>query len=428
MKKLMMPQEQVFWTIQSDIKPQKVTGTVKTDVVIVGGGMAGMSAAQSFAKRGFKVVLVERYFCGAGASGKSSGFITPNAELGLTHYVDVYGPAKAKMVWDFVTSGVNAIRHNIESNALDCDYTKAPTLVVANSRSGFKEITTEYENLQKLHYESHRYDKQQLGNVLTSDSYFGGISFNSTFGINVFLYLQGMKKVLSDEGVKIYEETPAIAIHADGVETPEGYIKADQIILCIDKYLPELGLLPDKIYQVETFVMVSAPLSDAMVRSLFPDKRYMVWDTDMVYQYYRLTGDNRFMIGGSTLFRSFHLQTPYSPHSVVKKLTRYVAQKFPQLSLTFEYMWPGFIGVSKDLQALAGRDACYPHIYYISGATGLPWATALGSYAADAVIDNRTDMDQFFSPYRSFYFDGFMQKIMGKANAFSLANLLSLKK
>lgn len=423
----MMPEEQIFWQLQKRSMPQRITGSIKADVVIVGGGMSGLSAAQKFRKAGHEVIVLERYFCGGGASGKSSGFITQNAELGLTHYVDVYGPTKARAIWEFVTSGVAAIRENIEKYDIDCDYVKEDTLIVANSLGGMKELTLEYENLIKLNYPSYLYDKQTLENLLHADSFYGAMRYENTFGINVYSYLQAMKDILVHEGVKIYEETPVLAVHDHGVETPDAKITADHIVMCIDRFMPELGLLTDKVYQAETFILLSAPLTDAEVQSIFPSQRFMMWDTDMVYQYYRITGDNRFLIGGSTMMRTFHFQTPYTPNSVYKKLTNYVKTRFPQLALNFEYMWPGLIGVSKDMQPIIGPDAASPHIYYVTGATGLPWAAALGTYAADAIVEKRHDFDELFSPTRSFYFDGCMQKIMGKPSAFALANLISLK-
>ena len=73
--KLYLPQDQVFWYVNKrDIKP--LTHDITTDVVVVGGGISGLTAAQSFGKKGCKVVLIEKNYCGSGASGKSSGFIT----------------------------------------------------------------------------------------------------------------------------------------------------------------------------------------------------------------------------------------------------------------------------------------------------------------------------------------------------------------
>ena len=68
-----LPQDEVFWYLnESAIKP--LTHDIKTDVVIIGGGMAGLSAAQKFLEKNVKVVLIEKNYCGSGATGKSSGF------------------------------------------------------------------------------------------------------------------------------------------------------------------------------------------------------------------------------------------------------------------------------------------------------------------------------------------------------------------
>jgi gamma-glutamylputrescine oxidase len=85
-------------------------------------------------------------------------------------------------------------------------------------------------------------------------------------------------------------------------------------------------------------------------------------------------------------------------------------------------MWPGLIGLSKDIAPLAGRDKDKPYLYYISAAAGLPIAAALGRYSAENLIDNKTDLDEYFSPYRSFMIGGITQKILGDGLTFALCN------
>jgi ribulose 1,5-bisphosphate synthetase/thiazole synthase len=85
MKNIWPPQDQVFWYLKRGAaKPCREN--IQADVAIIGGGMAGLSAAQAFNKKGKKVVVLEQYYCGSGATGKSSGFVTPNAELSLTDF------------------------------------------------------------------------------------------------------------------------------------------------------------------------------------------------------------------------------------------------------------------------------------------------------------------------------------------------------
>jgi gamma-glutamylputrescine oxidase len=98
MKQIQIIDDTVFWYLNKPtITPLRQS--LETDVVVVGGGMAGLTAAQAFAEKGARVVLLEKNFCGAGASGKSSGFITPNSELSLNDLATIYGLEVAHKLW-----------------------------------------------------------------------------------------------------------------------------------------------------------------------------------------------------------------------------------------------------------------------------------------------------------------------------------------
>ena len=111
--------------------------------------------------------------------------------------------------------------------------------------------------------------------------------------------VKNMKEALKEQGIQIYEETPAVDIQDHQVRTPQSTIKAEYIIVCMDWNVRSLPSVWDKVYRVQTFIMLSAPLSERQVLQIFPQNRYLVWDTDLVYQYFRLTGDNRLILEGA---------------------------------------------------------------------------------------------------------------------------------
>ena len=88
--------------------------TPEYDAIVIGGGPAGSTAAALIAEKGHKVLLLERDFCGSGASGRSSGFITPDSEMELSDLVRNRGIDRARSLWEFVVAGVDGIRANIE--------------------------------------------------------------------------------------------------------------------------------------------------------------------------------------------------------------------------------------------------------------------------------------------------------------------------
>ena len=79
-----------------------------------------------------------------------------------------------------------------------------------------------------------------------SNGYYGGVGYEDTFGIDGYKYCQGMKKVLEQQGVSIYEETPVTEITERTVKTARATVHADHIIVCVDRFMPDLGMLANK--------------------------------------------------------------------------------------------------------------------------------------------------------------------------------------
>ena len=422
-KKQMPPQDQVFWYLQRD-KVAPCNQDMHVDVVIVGGGMSGLSAAQAWQKRGKKVVLLERFYCGAGATGKSSGFITPNGELSLSEMTKRYTPDGALQIWNMISRGVENIRSNIVDYRFDCDYQLQDTIILANKLKDLKDLQIEHENLEKFGYKTKFYTKDTIEDYVGSKNYFGGIVYENSFGIDGYAYCQEMKRHLQSLGVLIFEETPVTSIEDHVVITAHAKITADYIVVCTDRFMPELGLLEKEVYHVQTFLMASQVLSDEQIKIIFPHKKFMAWDTDFIYQYFRVTGDNRLLLGGGDLSSSYATQPIHDYQKIVDKLTTYISEKFPELDIIFEQMWPGLIGISKDIAPLVGQDKDKPYLFYIASSTGLPIAAALGSYSAENLLDGHNYLDPYFSPYRKFPVSGILQSILGNKVSFILSNLI----
>src|SRR4029453_11899500 len=125
------PRDAVFWFDQRERPLAALEGTLNTDVVVIGGGMMGLMCAREFRARGQRVCLLEAETCGAGASGRSSGLITPDSELEFHDLVRQFGPEEAPKLWEFASAGVHAIRRAILEDQIDCDLQVQDALFVA---------------------------------------------------------------------------------------------------------------------------------------------------------------------------------------------------------------------------------------------------------------------------------------------------------
>jgi gamma-glutamylputrescine oxidase len=169
-------------------------------VVIVGGGMAGLMCAHALAKEGKSVILLEKYFCGAGASGKSSGFISPDSELELSDLIKNLGKDKAKQLWDFNLEGIRRIKGLIRDYHIECDYQDQDCCYIASSKGDIKNIQREHDAREQLGHTSKIYNRQTLPSVLGSRAFFGGVQYTDTYGINGFRFCQELAKELERMG------------------------------------------------------------------------------------------------------------------------------------------------------------------------------------------------------------------------------------
>lgn len=417
------PYSQAAWYLnQPAVEPCREDMVV--DVAIIGGGMAGLTAAQEFIKRGKKVVLLEQYYCGAGASGKSSGFITPNAELSFTDFSKKYNTEIARTIWDSIEGGVAHIRNNIEKYSIECGYSPQDTLVLASSKRAMAILEQEHVNLSAHGYPTGIYSQKEVQEQVGSKNYYGGFAYRGTFNINSYQYCQGLKKQLLADGVLIFEETPVLEINKHQVRTAQAVITADYIIVCADRFIPQLKRLEQEIYHVQTFIMLSQQLTPEQITALFPRGRRLCWDTELIYNYFCVNAQNRLLIGGGSVLSTYDSTPRYDSNYMIHKLTRSFARYFPDFDLQFEYMWPGLIGISKDIMPIAGPDKDDPYIYYVGACAGLPIAAALGRSSAEYLLDGHRDLQDFFSPYRSFPIGGITQSVIGTKLSFAFSHLI----
>lgn len=421
----MTPFPRVYWYEQRT-RPTRalppLANDTRTDVVVVGGGVAGLACAQALNEQGRKVVLLEKGACGSGASGRSSGFITPDSEMELSDLVRDRGAERAKRLWEFVVGGVDVIRGNIERHGIDCDFQLQDSLFLANSPKGASKVIREHDARTRVGYDSTLYDARTIRSVLNSKECCGGVRYSGTFGINAYLYCQSMRDILRESGVTIHEQSCVTEVGEGRVMANGFTVRADAVVLCVDYFLPELGELPSEVYHLQTFLAASAPLTDAQISTIFPESRLMVWDSDLIYQYFRVTGDNRLLLGGSSARYTYARKQRAVAPRILRKMREFARRKFPQTPVEIEYFWPGLIGVSKDLLPLAAVDAARPTLSFVSGATGLSWAAALGRYMAEKLMSNRSDFDAEFDPRRHFAVGPALQRLIGKPNAFALSH------
>ncbi len=421
-----MVSDQVYWYNKKGLPRKAIDVDYEADVVVVGGGMAGLMCAHELVERGRNVIIIEKDFCGAGASGKSSGFISPDSELELSDLIANYGKDGAKQLWNFVSDGVTLIKDSINRYQIECDFQVQDSLYIATNKKGKENIAEEHRSRQSLHFQSRLYDRHELESILGSSKFYSGVRYPDTFGIDGFGFCSEMAKRLEEKGVQIFEQSNVTGVAHELVRVGKHVVKAKAIVLCTDRFLPELGFLKDKIFQLQTFLAISKPMNAAEVKKIFPGEEMMVWDSKLIYNYFRITGEKRLLLGGANMLHTYTSKEYHHPEKTVERLNKFFDDKFPQSKIEWECAWPGMVGVSKDVIGIAGQSRSNSSCFFIAAASGLPWAAAFGKYIAEKIVQPLPHpLDEFFSPYRQFPVKRGIEKIIGKPLSFLIAHFTS---
>ena len=401
-------------------------GDLRCDVLIVGGGASGLAAAARFVGTGKKVVLLEKNICGGSATGKSAGFLTPDSELELSQLIRRFGPDGAKDLWEVPVRGIDRMISLIGSAGIDCDLHKQDSLFLGKGSGGIRAVQDEDKSRRRLGYDSHVYGPRELASVIGSKGYTAAVRYKDTYGIDALRYAQGVKGMLIDAGIPVYESSAVVSFSGNTARTHMGSVTADQVIFCADKLGPELSPYSTNVYHEQTFLSITEPLSPREQGSLFPEEPLQCWDSDLIYSYYRLTGARRLLLGGGSLLTTYS-RNDTTTSSVIDHVIRGFRKMFPILKdVRFIQYWPGRIDMTRDLLPTVLREPTSPWVHRVLGCVGLPWATFCGDFAARQILGESETGDEryyrYFGANRRFLVPIWLEKIMGKRLAFPLNN------
>ncbi len=376
-------------TAQPSPQHPALTGNIKADLVVIGGGCTGLSAALHAAGRGFHVVLLEGGRIGWGASGRNGGQIIPGLRQGPRELAKRFGLADAKRLFTLSVSARDLVMGLIEKHDISCDLALTGHLHAEASadldglkrEAEFAAETMDYPHLAVL-------DKAQLAEELASEHYCGALLDRRGGHFHPLNYTLGLAKAAQQAGVSIYQDSPVIDLiynHKAIAKTARGTITADRGLLACDALLGRLnGKLAGRIMPIASHIVTTAPLAPDHV----PIRHNRaVSDSYFSVNYYRMTADNRLLFGGGE--RYFPRKTNQIEPVVRKPLEKI----FPQLKgVPIDHAWGGMVSVTTSRLPDLGRMG---PLFYAQGYSGQGaiLSTLAGKLIADAMAATPEEFD-----------------------------------
>jgi len=377
-------------------------GEIRADVVVVGGGIAGVSAALHLAERGYQVVLLEARQVGYGASGRNGGQTIFGLAASQQSLAAQVGSADARSLFEMSVAGLELTEKLIRDHAIDCDYRPNHVHVATKPRQ-VRELEDWCAELHGVYnYKSASLlNADELRTHVHSERYLGGLIDPRSGHLHPLKYTAGIARAAEAAGVRIFENSKVLR-YSDGnnvsLHTGDGQVSAKYAIFCGGVYLGKVApALSRRILGVGTYIIATEPLNAGRAAALLPSNA-AVADLNWIIDYFRLSADHRLLFGGRVSYSAVE------PPRLAESMRRRMVKVFPQLAdVSVDYAWGGFLDITMSRAPNFGRLA--PNVFYLQGFSGhgLVLTGLGGQLVAEAVAGSAERFDVFARiPHRDF--------------------------
>ncbi len=383
-----------------DLAP--LTTTVRADVCIVGGGFTGLWAALSIKRLepDTAVVLLEREYCGAGASGRNGGWVN-GWDKSLPRLISNFGTDAALWLLEASRRSVTDIRDTVRDGDIDCDFGMEGGLVVAASPA-------QAESLRATAATAHDLGRDDLLRVLDRDEARAlcgsplaeaGELILHAGSVQPALLVQGLRRLAIEAGVRVYEATPMLAVERTlpaVVETPSGAVVADKVVLAAGSWLALFPELRRTIFIIPSHMVATAASCEHLERLGWVKGRPFSDNRTAVHYAQRTVDDRvafgrgggRLGFGGRVIAAHFH-----DPREIAEIVADMHALLPATRDLPVEWRWGGPVDRTQHGLPWVGTVGPHANIHYGVGysGNGVAPSNLIGRTLASVALGLRDD-------------------------------------
>lgn len=386
-----------------------LTGDERCDLLVVGGGYSGLWTALIAKERDPRrdVVLVEGREAGWAASGRNGGFCAASLTHGIANGLSRW-PGEIEKLEELGARNLDEIEAAVKRYSIDCDFERTGEIDVATEPHQMAELREMYAEMAEhgLADGSELLDADALREHVDSPTFLGGLwDREGVAMLHPAKLAWGLKRACLEQGVRIYEHTPALELAAAGagmaIRTPYGRVLTRHVALATNVFPSLVKRLRPYTVPVYDYALMTEPLTAEQLAAIGWKNRQGLGDSANQFHYFRLSADNRILWGGYDAIYPFggKVRAEYDDRpETYAKLAEHFFTCFPQLAgVRFTHAWGGAIDTCSRFSAFFGT-AHKGRVAYAAGYTGL--GVGASRFGADVMLDllsgertERTDLE-----------------------------------
>ncbi len=389
------------WLDTAHAPSAPLQGEVSCDVVVIGAGLCGTSAALALAKAGVETVVLEHGRVAGSATGRNAGFILQGTAERYSRAASVYGRERTQRIHALSLENHAHMADFLAEHAIEAGYRRAGSLQLASSESEEHELIESAEMANADGFPAELLTGEDLPLVYREAGFRVGVRLPQDGEVDPVRLVRGAMGVARGLGARLFEDTPVLALDAAAagsvrVQTPTGSVSASLALVCTNARAGEL--LPwyaDKVDPVRGQMMATAPAPRVFELPVYADHGYDYWRQDEL---------GRVVLGG---WRNLDPQgergTQDVLHEGIQSKMEAFLERFPGLgSPAVTHRWSGTMGFSRDGLPLIGPAPGAPGALAGVGFTGhgFGFAWLAGEALAALALEGQHRMATLLSPRR----------------------------
>jgi glycine/D-amino acid oxidase-like deaminating enzyme/nitrite reductase/ring-hydroxylating ferredoxin subunit len=360
-----------------------------TEVAVVGGGIAGVTAALMLARAGKRVALIEARRLGSGETGNTTAHLTEVLDSRYHVLESKFGQEGAVLAAASSRAAIDKIEAFVQELALDCSFARVPGYLFARDEQQRSELAKELESLERCVMHAAWTDSFPLKMEIA-----GAIRIERQARMHPLEYLKGLIAAFVAAGGEVFEETRLRDVE-DGspcrLTTTGGVITAKDVLVLTNSPVSTKFAFHTKVAAYRTYALA------LRLRTPFPDALF--WDLDDPYHYVRKqeSAAGSFVIVGGEDHKTGQREDSASSYQA---LGEWAATHFGPLEIAAR--WSGQVMEPADGLPFIGKNAHNDHVFTATGfsGNGITFGTLSALMLTDAVLGQKNAWAELYDSNR----------------------------